>query len=603
MKRLLFAVFVLILAVLTVTPAQAATSNLAERLKGYFVLSVEDHGKIWFVDDTTGSRSHIADASVAWDLIKSQMIGISNADLNKLPEPGQATKDVAMRDRLKGRFLLAVENHGEVWFVNPHTGYRHYLGTGEDTYNQVKGVALGITLNDLSSITISSENSFDIKPAPTSKSAPVVSKNLADFTDADLAWEFASTLWSGYESFYRDHESYPEIKWLENVFVFNQTMFLSEKGFTLDTENQVVYWTWSDLREQFHAMYEQGIEFSVNKDTGIATLSVELPNEVNTPNYGNLQPGKYFFVSELGLLNQSGYDNKESLIEGRNTSSFDLDAVKRSLSSVEFTDSQKLWDFSQSLWEGYLEYKNQAGHYIGIQWFENVFEYGLPTYLTTEGFTLDKPSTDKIIWTWSDYSTNFLKMYFDHFDLVIDTQGRPNMKLVLPTQIETDEEGVIQAGTYFYNEEFGLMTEDEFEEFGDPYITKTIDEVDLGEESIRIVEFMYEFKAGLLKYSEFVSGAYPEVQGAQPIPLGEQGNVFLSDWGIGPNRGNRFIMNLANGAPTTHFEYDSRQGGDSYIVYFELLEGARVNQMDFTPGKYEMTPELGIKKVVSLYKN
>lgn len=601
MKSRIIAILSLVLAFFTLLPAQASAQNLADRLKGYFLLSVQDRGKIWFVDPSTGSRSHIADANVAWDLIKSQMIGISNADLAKLPTPGQAPKDKALRDRLKGKFLLAVEQHGEVWFVNPHTGYRHYLGTGTDTYNQVKTVSLGITLADLESISISSGvDTTTQQDSNETQEQPEVKKSVSQFTDANYAWEFASSLWSGYEAFYRDHGYYPEIKWLENIFQFNQTMFLTENGFTLDTDTAAQYWSWSDLRQKFHDMYNQAIDFSVNAESGRATLRVELPHEVNTPNFGNLQGGTYYFVTGLGLLNEAGYDNIDQLIEETDSSSFDLDSVKENLASLTFTDSQMLWDFSQSIWEGYAEFKKQTDYYIGIQWFENLFEYGLTAYLTKDGYTLDRPSDSEIIWLWNDYSVDFLKMYFDHFDLIIDTHGKPNMKLVLPTELEVEEHGVLQPGVYFFNEEFGLMTEEEFEEKGDPFITKTIDEVDLEEESRRIIEFMQELKTGLTQYSAFVSGAYPQIFGGVPIPLGEQGNVYLSDWGIGPNKGNRFIMKLENGAPTTHFQYDSRLGGESYVVYFDLLEGVRVRQENYVAGRYEMTPDLGIQKVADL---
>ena len=202
MKRALLISSAIMISLLFASPVSAGT-DLQERLKGQFLLSVEKHGELWYSDPVNGARTYVADAPQTWMLIKSQMIGITNADLNKLPLPGQPVQDIAFRNRLQGRFLLAVEDKGEVWYVNPADGYRYYLGIGEATYQNLKGISLGITLDNLDQIPYIGRSYFlsDIQPF----------LNTVDYNDSELGWEFATTLWSAYEQFYRDHEFYPEI--------------------------------------------------------------------------------------------------------------------------------------------------------------------------------------------------------------------------------------------------------------------------------------------------------------------------------------------------------------------------------------------------------
>lgn len=592
MKRVLLAALAVLTVFSTVSPAIAAEqSNLSERLKGHFLLSVQDRGKIWYVSPEAGTRVHIPDATNAWMLIKDRMIGISNADLAKIPEPGQSAQDPALRDRLSGQFLLAVENHGEVWYVNPHTQARHYLGYGEETYNKVKAVALGITMNDLDQVPLQGRV-FGLNQIEESVSQ-------VNYTSAELGWEFASTLWRGYESFNRDHDHYPEIKWFDNVLGWNQTISLSERGFTLDTDTQVIYWEWNNFSAEFYKMYTNDFSFVIDSDTGDATMKFYLPASVNTPNYGTLAPGTYYFVTGLGLLNADQYRLRDELFSQELTGRLDIDSIKDRLDQVEYTDATYGWLFAQSMWEAYEQYYEVNGYYVGTQWFENIFEFGQPIYLGPEGYTLDL--NEENFWVWSDFSDEFFNFYFNHFGFIVDAEGNAIMKFDLPTELQTEEYGVLPAGTYYITSRWGLLTAEQYDQLGDPFFVFDLEGVDLNKEAERIVTQVEEVIQALNDYSAYVGGAYPELRD-NAVALGENGrNRLTENGGFHPesNTGRIFLSGIKSGAPTTHIIYDSALGGKSYKISFTLYGSFTKYSKIYVPGHYEATP-IGIRKVADL---
>jgi len=54
--------------------------------------------------------------------------------------------------KLKGRILLQVENHGEAWYVEPKTGERFYMANGDEAYNIMRNLGVGVTNKDLERI-------------------------------------------------------------------------------------------------------------------------------------------------------------------------------------------------------------------------------------------------------------------------------------------------------------------------------------------------------------------------------------------------------------------------------------------------------------------
>ncbi len=170
---------------LQVKPLQEITSginmNFAKRLSGRILLQAEQRGAMWYVD-TREYRRHLLTRENAFQIFKKYAIGISNANLVKIPavtngiradidsdgdgyndleetvnnyspyypKPVKVKFDLQLARRLAGNFLMQVEQGGTIWYID-NSGRRHIIR--EDTLiDFLNRVALGISNNDLSKI-------------------------------------------------------------------------------------------------------------------------------------------------------------------------------------------------------------------------------------------------------------------------------------------------------------------------------------------------------------------------------------------------------------------------------------------------------------------
>jgi len=189
-------------------------SKLTKRLAGQILLQVEDHGEAWYVDSVSQQRYYLADGASAYEALRKFGLGITNADLAKIPvgieerfedvdtdedgladrlEEGlgtdvnktdtdgdgvsdyeevinQATNplgtgkiyyNTSLINRLSGRILLQVESRGEAWYVNPTNSHRYYLRDGVSAYGALRKFGLGITNADLAKIPVGIEERFE----------------------------------------------------------------------------------------------------------------------------------------------------------------------------------------------------------------------------------------------------------------------------------------------------------------------------------------------------------------------------------------------------------------------------------------------------------
>jgi len=67
---------------------------------------------------------------------------------------------ISISSRLSGRILLQVESKGEAWYVNPVDGKRYYMANGNEAYNIMRKLGLGITNKDLAQIAIAKESAM-----------------------------------------------------------------------------------------------------------------------------------------------------------------------------------------------------------------------------------------------------------------------------------------------------------------------------------------------------------------------------------------------------------------------------------------------------------
>jgi len=126
--------------------------NISNKLKGQILLQVESHGEAWYVNPSDGKRYYMKDGPTAYEMMRRFGLGISNANLARLPQEGENKSYPTTLNYLKGKILLQVEARGEAWYVHPKTGIRYYMKDGEAAYNLMRYHSLGITNSDLSKI-------------------------------------------------------------------------------------------------------------------------------------------------------------------------------------------------------------------------------------------------------------------------------------------------------------------------------------------------------------------------------------------------------------------------------------------------------------------
>lgn len=82
--------------------------------------------------------------------IKTTSQGPSDEALSSKYDP--AMLDNAMINRMSGKILLQVEQHGEAWYLHPELEKRYYMKDGPTAYEMMRSFGLGITDIDLEKI-------------------------------------------------------------------------------------------------------------------------------------------------------------------------------------------------------------------------------------------------------------------------------------------------------------------------------------------------------------------------------------------------------------------------------------------------------------------
>lgn len=182
-------IFLISCIVLTTSSTMAAPAD--SRLRGRILLQVEENGEAWYVRPTDGRRMYMKDGDTAYGMMRDLGLGITNADLYKIPvgfenrfecldsdgdglcnkleealgtdpyiqdtnqsDYSQGDFDDTLVGSLKGRILLQVESRGEAWYINPVDGKRYYMPDGPAAYQIMRFLSLGITNADLAKISV-----------------------------------------------------------------------------------------------------------------------------------------------------------------------------------------------------------------------------------------------------------------------------------------------------------------------------------------------------------------------------------------------------------------------------------------------------------------
>ncbi len=121
--------------------------KLAERLKGKILLQVESVGEAWYVNPKDSKKYYMANGEEAYNIMRNLGVGITNKDLEKI----KSDKNFAKKH--SGKIFLQVEDKGRAYYID-FNGEEHYLKNGEEAYNIMRELGLGITNNDIRKIDI-----------------------------------------------------------------------------------------------------------------------------------------------------------------------------------------------------------------------------------------------------------------------------------------------------------------------------------------------------------------------------------------------------------------------------------------------------------------
>lgn len=214
-RQVLFTVVVCLALSLLLSLVVFASNSLSDKLAGKILLQVENNGEAWYVSPQDKTRSFLGRPEDAFSVMRSQGIGISNDNLNKivisldnlsgedsdgdgLPDMfedavgtdknkqdsdsdgyndkeelqnnydpmglGKLNLDANFQDKQKGKIFLQVENNGEAWYVSPQDGRRHFLGRPNDAFSVMRSQGLGISNSDIEQININKELDYEPKP-------------------------------------------------------------------------------------------------------------------------------------------------------------------------------------------------------------------------------------------------------------------------------------------------------------------------------------------------------------------------------------------------------------------------------------------------------
>jgi len=190
---------------------QAAESGIGQKLAGRILLQVQSNGEAWYLHPDEAQKYYLGRPADAYKLMRQKGIGITRADLAKIPvgllNPGcdaqkQKTGNDADRDGLSdpmeeaintdmnaadtdqdghndceelvagydplgagrqayekdfatrhaGKIFLQTKNQGEAWYVNPKDNKRYFLSRPSQAFALMRKLGLGVTDNNLARI-------------------------------------------------------------------------------------------------------------------------------------------------------------------------------------------------------------------------------------------------------------------------------------------------------------------------------------------------------------------------------------------------------------------------------------------------------------------
>lgn len=162
--------------------AKAYDLNLTQKMYGKILLQVQAHGEAWYVRDADSLRYYMKDGTTAYQMMRNYSQGITDADLAKIPHVNDTTtmnqstsacSSNTLANRMKGKILLQVQQHGEAWYVHPVKCRAIYMADGAAAYQIMRYLGFGIANSDLEKIQIGEIGSGAQPPAASGQAKTV----------------------------------------------------------------------------------------------------------------------------------------------------------------------------------------------------------------------------------------------------------------------------------------------------------------------------------------------------------------------------------------------------------------------------------------------
>ncbi len=128
----------------TAPPTQTSTpslvSSIAKRLNGSILLQVQSNGEAWYIYPGDFLRYYLGRPADAFSIMRRLGLGVTHTFI---------TSNTIYPDRVSGRILLDVEDHGKAYYINPKDKRAYYLGRPADAFEIMRRLGIGITNKDL----------------------------------------------------------------------------------------------------------------------------------------------------------------------------------------------------------------------------------------------------------------------------------------------------------------------------------------------------------------------------------------------------------------------------------------------------------------------
>lgn len=147
LKNLVFIFSFAAVLFICTAPAQAATEDdetIRQRYSGSVVIEDRKFEKLyWYIEPNTQEKYLLKNGDTLSRIIKNISRGIDNDNLNKLPtNDEQENIDWQLTHRLRGNFLLQVEEGGQVWYLNPLDQKLYAIANGKEGLETLQNLAI-----------------------------------------------------------------------------------------------------------------------------------------------------------------------------------------------------------------------------------------------------------------------------------------------------------------------------------------------------------------------------------------------------------------------------------------------------------------------------